>query len=83
MDNNDNGDIKMKGGGASSLFTARGEGGGLFFFLAVLGFELRSLCLQSRSSTTWSTLPVHFALVILEMEPHELLPQAGLKPRSS
>jgi hypothetical protein len=51
--------------------------------LAVLGFELRSLCLQSRSSTTWSTLPVHFALVILEMEPHELLPQAGLKPRSS
>jgi hypothetical protein len=43
-----------------------------FFFLMGLGFELRALYLQSRSSTPWAIPPVHFALVILEMESHKL-----------
>jgi hypothetical protein len=29
----------------------------LFFFLAVLGFELSALCLLGRPSTTWATPP--------------------------
>jgi hypothetical protein len=37
------------------------------FFLVGLEFELRALQLQSRYSTTYTTPPVHFALVILEM----------------
>jgi hypothetical protein len=37
-----------------------------FFNLVGMGFELRALSLQSRS-TIWATPPVHFALVILEM----------------
>jgi hypothetical protein len=36
-----------------------------------LGYELRTLHLQSRSSTDWATPPVHF-LVILEMGSWEL-----------
>jgi hypothetical protein len=32
-----------------------------------LGFELRPLHLQSRHSTAWAMIPVHFALVILEI----------------
>jgi hypothetical protein len=36
-------------------------------FLVGLGFELRALHLQSRSSTAWATPLVHFALVILEI----------------
>jgi hypothetical protein len=39
----------------------------LFFFLVVLGFELRALHLQSRCSTACTTLQVHFVLVILSM----------------
>jgi hypothetical protein len=38
-----------------------------FFFLMGQEFELRASHLQNRSSTTWATLPVHFALFILEM----------------
>jgi hypothetical protein len=49
-------------------------------FLVRLGFELRALSLQSRRSTTQTTFPVHFALVILEMHPHELFTQADLEP---
>jgi hypothetical protein len=36
-------------------------------FLMGVRFELRTLCLQSRPSTTWTTPPVHFALDVLEM----------------
>jgi hypothetical protein len=38
----------------------------LFVFSVGLCFGLRTKCLQSRHSTPWATLPVHFALVILE-----------------
>jgi hypothetical protein len=39
-----------------------------------LGFELKEAShLQSRCSTTQATLPVHFALIILEMESHSHL----------
>jgi hypothetical protein len=43
---------------------------GLFFVVVVvvLGFELRASGLQSRHCTAWATSPVHFALVILDME---------------
>jgi hypothetical protein len=51
--------------------------------LAGLGFELRASYLQSRYSTVWATLLVHFALVILEMDSHKLFALAGLKLRSS
>jgi hypothetical protein len=44
-----------------------------------LGFELKPLHLQTRCSTTWTTPPVHFALVILEMGTRELFAQAGLE----
>jgi hypothetical protein len=37
------------------------------FFWVVLEFELRALYLQSRCSNTRAILPVHFAVVILEM----------------
>jgi hypothetical protein len=49
----------------------------IFFFWVELVFELRVLYLQSRSSTTLATLPVYFALVILEMGFHGLFAQAG------
>jgi hypothetical protein len=39
----------------------------IYFFVGQ-GFELRALCLQNRHSITWAMPPVHFALVILEME---------------
>jgi hypothetical protein len=39
----------------------------LICFLLVLKLELRTLCLQSRCSIAWATLPIHFVLVILEM----------------
>jgi hypothetical protein len=39
-----------------------------------LEFKPRALNLQSRSSTTWATTPVLFALVVLEMGSR----QAGL-----
>jgi hypothetical protein len=45
----------------------------IYLFLVGPGFELRAS----------STPPVHFALVILEMQSRELLAQAGLNPRSS
>jgi hypothetical protein len=41
-------------------------------FLVGLEFELRASHLQIRHSTTLANPPVHFALVILEMESHEL-----------
>jgi hypothetical protein len=52
------------------------------FFLVGLWFELQVLCLQSRHSS-FTTPPVHFALVILVMVSHELFAQAGLEPQSS
>jgi hypothetical protein len=39
------------------------------------------LCtLQSRCCTAWATPPVHFSLIILEMESHKLFAQAGPEP---
>jgi hypothetical protein len=55
----------------------------LFLSFLVLGFELRALHLQSRCLTAWATPPLHFALVILEVESLELFAWAGLKPWSS
>jgi hypothetical protein len=46
------------------------------YFLVGLGFELRAECLQNRCFTT---PPVHFALVILEMGPYKLFALAVLK----
>jgi hypothetical protein len=43
---------------------------------------LWALCLQSRCSVIWVTSPVHFVVVILEMESQELFAWAGLKPQS-
>jgi hypothetical protein len=41
----------------------------LFIYLLLgLGFELRASHLQSRQSASWATPPVHFPLVILEMQ---------------
>jgi hypothetical protein len=50
----------------------------IYYFMMALGFELRASQLQSRHSTPKATLPVHFALVILEMGSHELFTCAGL-----
>jgi hypothetical protein len=51
-----------------------------FVFPSVgLGFELRALNLRSRHSTPWVTPPVHFALVILEMETDKLFVLPFLK----
>jgi hypothetical protein len=55
----------------------------LFTYLVGLGFKLRTSWLQNKSSTTWTSPPVHFALVILKMESLELFAQAGFKPRPS
>jgi hypothetical protein len=44
-----------------------------------LGFEFRASCLQRRLFTIWATLPVHFAMVILEMGSHELFALSGLE----
>jgi hypothetical protein len=38
-----------------------------FFFIVGVGFEFKALHLQSRFSTTWASLPFHFALIILEI----------------
>jgi hypothetical protein len=35
-----------------------------------LNFELRALCLLSRSSTFWATLPTLFAFIIFQTESH-------------
>jgi hypothetical protein len=35
-----------------------------FYFLVGQGFEFWALCMQSRFSTTWATLPVFFAVII-------------------
>jgi hypothetical protein len=48
------------------------------FVLVGLGFELRVSPLQE-SPTTCATPPVHFALIILEMESHELFAWAGFE----
>jgi hypothetical protein len=48
------------------------------FFLVGLTFELKTSHLQSRCSTAWAMLPVHFALVILEMGSCKLFPRADL-----
>jgi hypothetical protein len=54
------------------------------FFFYGMGFELRASRLQSSHSTTWATLSVHFALVILEMGGSlKLFAQASLKLQSS
>jgi hypothetical protein len=39
----------------------------LLFFLAVLQFELRALCLLGKYSTTWAMPPALFALVIFQI----------------
>jgi hypothetical protein len=39
-----------------------------FFFFSGFGFELRASSLLSRCSTAWVTPPVHFALIILEVD---------------
>jgi hypothetical protein len=39
----------------------------IFFFLVGLGFELKALYLQNRLSNAWTTPPVHFVLIVLEM----------------
>jgi hypothetical protein len=44
------------------------------FFLVGLGFELRTLQSQSRSSTAWTTTPVHFALLFLRWGPLNYFP---------
>jgi hypothetical protein len=42
-----------------------------FFFFAVLGFELRALCLLGQGCATWATLPAALsALVTFEIEFH-------------
>jgi hypothetical protein len=53
------------------------------FFFGRTGFELWAFSLQVRCSTAWTRPPVHFALVILEMESWELLAWVGFKPWSS
>jgi hypothetical protein len=57
------------------------------FFLSFLGggtgVWTQDFTLQSRHSTAWAILSVHFAVVILEMESCELFARAGLQPRSS
>jgi hypothetical protein len=49
------------------------------FFLVEPEFELRTLHLQIRLSTAWASSPVHFALVILEMEFWKVLLWASLE----
>jgi hypothetical protein len=51
----------------------------LGFFLVGLGFNSGLHTCKSRHSTVWTTLPIHFSLVILEMGSHKLFAQAGLK----
>jgi hypothetical protein len=50
-------------------------------FVCVCGTGIS--CLQSRCSTTWSTPPVHFALVILKMGSQELFARAVPKTQFS
>jgi hypothetical protein len=50
------------------------------FFLVGLEFELRVLSWQSRCFSAWAAPPVHFVLVVLEMESFELSTQADLDP---
>jgi hypothetical protein len=54
-----------------------------FFFLVELGFELKALHFQSRSSATWATPSVYISLVILEMRSCKLFALAGLELQSS
>jgi hypothetical protein len=56
------------------------------FYLFIVGIWVWSqsfLHLQSRCSKTWTIPSIHFALVILEMESHELFAQADLELQSS
>jgi hypothetical protein len=58
----------------------------IYLFKLLLGLRVWTqvyIHSQIRHSTTWTTPPVHFALVILEMEPPELFAWADLKLRSS
>jgi hypothetical protein len=48
------------------------------FYLVELGFELRSLCLQSKNLITWAIPATYFVLVILEMRSQELFSRTGL-----
>jgi hypothetical protein len=50
----------------------------IFFFFLRLGFEHRSLHLQSRCSNAWAIPPVHVVLVILVIGSHELFTQPHL-----
>jgi hypothetical protein len=45
-----------------------------FFFLTVLEFALRTLCLLGRYSSTWTTPPALFALVIFQRESYTFSP---------
>jgi hypothetical protein len=60
-----------KGGGSQGAMY-------IFCFWVGLEFEFRASHLQSRHSTAWDTPPVHFPLVILEIESCKLFTQAGL-----
>jgi hypothetical protein len=58
----------------------------LFVFLVGLGFELRVSQLHTCKVGALLHQPYlqsTFALIILEMESHEVFAQAGLKPQSS
>jgi hypothetical protein len=50
-----------------------------FFFWWDWGLNLGALYLQSRRSTSGTTPPVHFALVILETGSRGLFAQGGLE----
>jgi hypothetical protein len=38
-----------------------------FFFFAILGFELKTMCMVGRCCTTWAMPPVRCALVIFQI----------------
>jgi hypothetical protein len=44
-----------------------------YLFFVDLGFELSSLCLQSKESTTRAIIPVHISLEMWQMRSHEPL----------
>jgi hypothetical protein len=53
------------------------------YFLAVLGFELRALCLLGRHSYHLNHSISRFVLGIFEIGSYKLFAQAGFEPRSS
>jgi hypothetical protein len=56
---------------------------GFFGGVRGMGLDFRAPCFQSRCSTTGAIASVHFTLVILEIESHELFGWVGLELRSS